>query len=97
MNALTAGACALATLVSFAGAAAAAPLSTASSGPSADNGLVSKTAAYVCIRDDRGWHYMRGKHRVVCRPARPRGTFWLWHCEGPRCGWWHKREHRWND
>ena len=52
--------------------------------------------ALVCSRDDRGWHQMRGDRRVVCRPARP-GREWGWHTEGGRSGWWHRREHRWND
>jgi hypothetical protein len=60
-------------------------------------GLTSKTATMVCIRDDRGWHYMRGERRVTCRPARPTGRDWGWKCEGKRCGWWHRRENRWND
>jgi len=60
-------------------------------------GLIDKTATYVCIRDDRGWHYMRGTRRVVCRPARPQGAFWGWKCEGPRCGWWHRNDRRWHD
>jgi hypothetical protein len=59
--------------------------------------LVTQTAAYVCVRDDRGWHYFRGRNRVVCRPVRPRGAYWGWRCEGKRCGWWQSRERRWND
>jgi hypothetical protein len=47
------------------------------------------------MRDERGWHYMNGQRRVICRPARPRGNFWNWRCEGPRCGWWHRNERRW--
>ncbi len=62
-----------------------------------DEGLTSKVATYVCTRDDRGWHYMRGDRRIVCRPAHPSGRFWGWRCEGPRCGWWHRHEHRWHD
>ena len=62
----------------------------------AEGALVSKVATYECVRDERGWHYMRGPRRVTCRPVRPKGTFWMWRCEGPRCGWWHRNEHRWN-
>ena len=63
------------------------------------NGLQTFTekVAMVCIRDDRGWHYMRGSRRIVCRPARPSGRLWGWRCEGPRCGWWHRNERRWHD
>jgi hypothetical protein len=56
-------------------------------------------ARHNCIRDDRGWHYMRGERRTVCRPDRPRADvkFYGWRCEGPRCGWWHKRDKRWHE
>lgn len=63
--------------------------------PGASDSLVT-TVATVCIRDDRGWHYLRGDRRVVCRPARP-SRDWGWHTEGGRSGWWHIREHRWHD
>jgi hypothetical protein len=71
-------------------------------GPSApataptDGSLVTKTATFVCERDERGWRYMRGDRRVTCRPARPAGRDWGWRCEGPRCGWWHRHERRWH-
>jgi hypothetical protein len=63
----------------------------------ANESLVTKAATFVCERDDRGWHYMRGDRRVTCRPVRPSGRDWGWRCEGPRCGWWHRHERRWND
>lgn len=88
MGALLAGGC-------LATTASAAPLGARS--PVEDQALISKVATYVCTRDDRGWHYMRGNRRMVCRPARPRGAFWGWKCEGPRCGWWHRNERRWHD
>jgi len=72
-------------------AAPAAPLA-----PVTNNSLVTKAATFVCERDDRGWRYMRGDRRVTCRPARPSGRDWGWHCEGPRCGWWHRHERRWH-
>ena len=53
--------------------------------------ITTTVATFVCTRDERGWHYMRGDRRVTCRPARPEGRFWGWHCEGPRCGWWHRK------
>ena len=56
----------------------------------------TKVATYVCIRDDRGWHYMRGDRRNTCRPVRP-SREWGWHTEGGRSGWWHMKEHRWHD
>jgi|KBSSwiStaDraftv2_1062776.scaffolds.fasta_scaffold1905619_2 hypothetical protein len=87
---------AFAGLVASAAAAGAGPLgSTAPAGES----LVTNVATYVCIRDDHGWHYMRGSSRVTCRPERPKDhpQFWAWHCDGPRCGWWHKKEHRYFD
>jgi hypothetical protein len=59
--------------------------------------IATRVATYVCSRDERGWHYLRGDRRVTCRPARPEGRFWAWHCEGPRCGWWHRNDHRWHD
>ena len=61
-----------------------------------DEGSISKAATFVCQRDDRGWHYMRGDRRVTCRPVRPSGRDWGWRCEGPRCGWWHRHEKRWH-
>jgi hypothetical protein len=78
----------------FAAAATAAPVSRA---PLSGDQLVTPAATYVCGRDDRGWHYMRGQRRVTCRPARPRGALWGWRCEGPRCGWWHRQNRRWHD
>ena len=64
---------------------------------SGDSIAVTRIAGYVCSRDDRGWHYMRGERRMTCRPARPSGKEWGWRCEGKRCGWWHRGEKRWND
>jgi hypothetical protein len=80
---------------SFASLASAAPLTGKQA--AADKSLVSKVATFICTRDDHGWHYMRGDARVTCRPVRPSGAMWGWRCEGPRCGWWHRNEHRWND
>lgn len=65
--------------------------------PAIDSADVTQVARRDCLRDDRGWHYMRGEHRVSCRPSRPPGREWGWHIEGDRSGWWHLREHRWND
>jgi hypothetical protein len=67
---------------------------------SATENLATPVASYECRRDQRGWHHMRGDRRITCRPARPRdvGTnYWGWRCEGPRCGWWHRNDHRWHD
>jgi hypothetical protein len=67
---------------------------------SATENLATPVASYECRRDDRGWHYMRGERRTMCRPSRPRegaAGLWGWRCEGPRCGWWHRHEHRWHD
>lgn len=85
-------ACGLAIL--WAAPSAAAPLT--GNAPRTET-LTTTVATFVCTRDDRGWHYMRGDRRVTCRPAHPGGRFWAWHCEGPRCGWWHRNEHRWYD
>ena len=52
-------------------------------------------AAFVCGRDDRGWHYMRGDRRYNCRPRRPFGLFWTWRDEGGRSGWYHRRDRIW--
>jgi hypothetical protein len=65
--------------------------------PSVDKSAITKVATYVCVRDDRGWHYMRGERRITCRPAHPGGKEWGWRCEGKRCGWWHRGEKRWHD
>ena len=86
----------LATATLWTGAAVAAPIGSASAAPGAEP-LVSKVATFVCVRDDRGWHYMHGQRRVSCRPVRPKGVAWGWHCEGPRCGWWHRHERRFYD
>jgi hypothetical protein len=84
-------------LAGMATSAMAGPLSPQT--PAADSGWVTRVARFNCIRDDRGWHYMRGERRTVCRPDRPRADvkFYGWRCEGPRCGWWHKRDKRWHD
>jgi hypothetical protein len=89
--------CAFIGFAALAGQAIAAPIGANKSVGA--EGLVSKVATYVCSRDDRGWHYMRGSHRMKCRPAIPHGgaKVWGWRCEGPRCGWWHRHDHRWND
>ena len=96
MKGQVAGTVMFAALATLPGAAGAGPLSRLGKS-STDEALVSKVATFVCIRDDRGWHYMRGERRVTCRPVRPKGAFWNWHCEGPRCGWWHPKERRWGD
>jgi hypothetical protein len=87
---------AFALLTGFAGSASAAPLGATGNGLAGET-LMTNVATYVCIRDDRGWHYMRGQRRITCRPARPTGAGWGWRCEGPRCGWWHRNNHRWHD
>jgi hypothetical protein len=78
----------------WAAPSAAVPLT--GSTPQTEN-ITTKVATFVCSRDEHGWHYMRGDRRVTCRPARPEGRFWAWHCDGPRCGWWHRNERRWYD
>ena len=82
--------------ITISGIAMAAPMTSA---PKSDDILVTGVATYVCARDDRGWHYMRGDRRTTCRPARPSegARFYGWRCEGPRCGWWHRNERRWHD
>lgn len=95
MKAMIAGA--ILTLATLTGSASAAPLGGIIDTQVGGQGLVTQVATFVCRRDDRGWHYLRGKRRVTCRPARPRGMGWGWHCEGRRCGWWHGKDHRWND
>jgi len=79
----------------WAGTAGAAPISSPRT--PAVQPLVDKVATFVCVRDDSGWHYMRGHRRVTCRPVRPNGAYWGWHCEGRRCGWWHRHERRFYD
>ncbi|HEU0060925.1 MAG TPA: hypothetical protein VFR19_13680 [Hyphomicrobiaceae bacterium] len=79
----------------WAGTASAAPISGTPVPPSQP--LLSKVATFVCARDDSGWHYMRGHRRVSCRPVRPKGVGWGWHCEGRRCGWWHRHDRRFYD
>lgn len=88
----------IATAALFAGLATAASAGPAglADRPVVDAGLTTKVATMICVRDDRGWHQMRGSRRVTCRPARPRGAEWGWRCDGPRCGWWHRKENRWN-
>jgi hypothetical protein len=95
MNTRLVSAAVLAAATLWAGTAGAAPIG-GTRAPQAEP-LLSKVATFVCARDDRGWHYMRGSRRVTCRPARPRGSHWGWHCEGRRCGWWHRHERRFND
>ena len=59
--------------------------------------IVTDVASRVCVRDDRGWHNMRGERRVTCRPSRPSGLDWIWRAENGRTGWWHRKESRWHD
>lgn len=89
--------CAFMGMAVLAGSAIASPLGV-SGKPGATEALTTRVAI-VCIRDDRGWHHMRGERRVTCRPAMPRegAKFWKWRCDGPRCGYWHRHENRWND
>jgi hypothetical protein len=87
---------AFAILAGFAGSASAGPLGGSMDRLNGEN-LTTRVATFVCSRDDRGRHYMRGSNRVTCRPARPRGADWGWRCEGPRCGWWHRHNNRWHD
>lgn len=43
-----------------------------------------------------GWHRSPARGvRIACRPPRPRGAFWIWRSEGPRHGWYHRKERRW--
>jgi hypothetical protein len=84
-------------LAAWTGAANAAPLGTPNA--TENGGWATRVAAIVCLRDDRGWHHMRGGRRLDCRPERPKMDVkrWGWRCEGPRCGWWHSKEKRWHD
>jgi hypothetical protein len=93
MKAILLSAAVLAASTLWVGTAGAAPIANNRAAPGAES-LLSKIATFVCVRDDRGWHHMRGERRVTCRPARPKGAAWGWHCDGPRCGWWHRHERR---
>jgi hypothetical protein len=43
------------------------------------------------------WVIDLGAGRIVaCRPNRPRGADWHWRSEGPRHGWYHRRDRRWH-
>jgi len=95
MKSLLASAVLLGAATLLAGPSSAAPIGGGQA-PDAQS-LITKVATFVCVRDDRGWHYMRGERRTSCRPVRPRGNYWAWHCEGPRCGWWHRHERRFFD
>jgi hypothetical protein len=49
-----------------------------------------------CARGPAGWHFHdRYGQRVACAPPPPgpRG-YWRWRHDGPRPGWWHTRERR---
>jgi len=63
----------------------------------AQAGVIIRVAEHDCIRDEKGWHYMKKEQRHSCRPKRPEGKDWGWRCEGKRCGWWHAKEKRWNN
>jgi hypothetical protein len=65
--------------------------------PRGSSEFVTKVASRNCLRDEKGWHYMDGSKRHDCKPDRPSGKDWAWRCDGPRCGWWHAKEKRWND
>jgi hypothetical protein len=93
MKAILLSATVLAASTLWMGPASAAPIANKTAAPDAGS-LLSKIATFVCVRDDRGWHYMHGHRRVTCRPVRPKGASWGWHCDGPRCGWWHRHERR---
>lgn len=50
-----------------------------------------------CELGPRGWHRsLPSGRRVECRPARPKGWFWIWRSEGGRHGWYHRKEKRWH-
>ena len=59
----------------LAGTAIAAPISGGTRAP-ATQPLLGKVGTFVCMRDDSGWHDMRGHRRVTCQPARPKGAYW---------------------
>lgn len=75
----------------------AAPLSGLGTAPAIDSGVVQVHGRHSsCQLGPGGWH--RSPHRgmrIRCRPSRPHGAFWIWRSEGPRHGWYHKREKRW--
>lgn len=84
-------------VVASAAAANAAPIAGLSKAPTAENGVVQVHGRHDrCELGRAGWHRSpRYGVRIVCRPARPRGDYWIWRSEGPRQGWWDNRSHRW--
>lgn len=85
-------------IAASAASASAAPLAGLGKAPSAETGIVQVHGRHnSCQLGRAGWHRSpRYGGRVVCRPARPRGAYWIWRSEGPRHGWWHRKERRWH-
>lgn len=92
---------AAAALAVSAGAASAAPASGLGNALGGDKGLTSNIIQVhgrhnYCALGPGGWHRTPARGvRIACRPARPRGAFWIWRSEGPRHGWYHRRDRRW--
>lgn len=85
-------------VVASLGTANAAPLSGLGKAPAAESGLVQVHGRHnSCELGVAGWHRTpRRGVRITCRPHRPRGDFWIWRSEGPRHGWYHRKERRWH-
>lgn len=76
----------------------AAPLGNLGTAPAVDSGIVQVHGRHnTCELGVAGWHRSpRRGVRIACRPHRPRGAFWIWRSEGPRHGWYHRKERRWH-
>ncbi|MBL8566819.1 MAG: hypothetical protein JNM89_13985 [Hyphomicrobiaceae bacterium] len=91
-----------AALMATAGAAFAAPaagLSKAFGGEAGvSSGVIQVHGRHgYCALGPGGWHRTPARGvRIACRPPRPRGAFWIWKHDGPRAGWYHRRDRHWS-
>lgn len=85
------------TLAISASTALAAPGAGLGSQPGAASNIIQVHGVHrTCQLGPAGWHRNpRRGVRIACRPSRPRGAYWMWHSEGPRHGWYNRREKRW--
>lgn len=76
----------------------AAPLAGLAKSAAAENGVIQIHGRHDrCDLGRSGWHRSpRHGVRIVCRPHRPRGDYWIWRSEGPRQGWYDNRSRRWD-
>jgi hypothetical protein len=89
--------CAVSLLIALGFAAVAQASGPAGPAPLPDLSHVLKAHAChnICELGPAGWHYHSGPACTRRTCAALPAPFYIWRCDGGRCGWWHPTLRRW--